>query len=84
MSRYNVLLEAANRVARRRARATSVACRREHFATWHVVQRHGNASAFNGYHWTPSSYSCVRCGTCGRAWRTKAAYVEGLPDVSTE
>jgi hypothetical protein len=58
-----------------------VACGRDHRATWTVIQRHGNASAFNGYHWTPSDYSACRCGTCGRVWRTNAAYVEGLPDA---
>jgi hypothetical protein len=57
------------------------ACEREHRGQWRVIQRHGNASAFNGYHWTPSDYSSVRCTHCWRVWRTKAAYVEELPDV---
>jgi hypothetical protein len=58
-------------------------CMREHRASWRVVQRHGNASAFSGYHWTSSAYSGVRCLACGRFWRTKAAYVETLPDLET-
>ena len=60
-------------------------CQREHRAHWVVFQREGNASAFAGYHWTPSDYSGVRCddasGGCGRVWRTKAAYVARLPDA---
>lgn len=56
-------------------------CQREHRDSWEVLQRNGNASAFNGYHWTPSDYSCVRCTSCGRVWRTKAAYVDSLPNV---
>jgi hypothetical protein len=55
-------------------------CGRRHRATWAVLQRNGNRSAFSGYHWTPSDYSAVRCGECGRVWRTKAAYVSQLPD----
>lgn len=46
-----------------------------------VVMYRRNYSAFNGYHFTPSDYSEVvgtRPGCHGR-WRTKAAYVEGLP-----
>ena len=48
-----------------------------------VIQRHGNASAFNGYRWQHSDYSSVICLApgCGEVWRTKAAYVEELPDV---
>jgi hypothetical protein len=61
--------------------AVVLACGREHRATWTVIQRHGNRSAFNGYHWTRSDYSACLCGTCGRVWRTKAAYVEHLPDA---
>lgn len=44
-----------------------------------VVQRNCNFSAFNGYRWTPSDYSLVRC-ECGWSWRTKARYVGGLKD----
>jgi hypothetical protein len=61
-------------------------CQREHQADWVVLQRKCNHSAFNGYHWTPSDYSSVRCGHpgCGRVWRTKAAYVDSLPDAKGE
>lgn len=52
-----------------------------HRPRWVVIQRLGNASAFNGYHWTPSDYSCVRCPICPAHWRTKAAYVSSLPDA---
>lgn len=47
---------------------------------WVVVQRRGNCSAFNGYHWTPSDYSCLFCKTCGALGRTKASYVDDIPD----
>ena len=65
---------------RRRARAETTRCMAEHRATWWVRARNGNASTFNGGHWTWSRYSECRCGTCGRVWRTTAAYVAGLPD----
>ena len=64
----------------RAERERTVMCMREHRASWVVVQRNGNASAFNGYHWTYSDYSGVRCTRCRRYWRTKAAYVDTLPD----
>ena len=48
--------------------------------TWVVDHREHNHSAFNGGHRTASDYSQVRCITCGRAWRSKAAYVAALPD----
>jgi hypothetical protein len=56
-------------------------CQREHREHWAVVQRKGNASAFNGYRWQPSDYSQVSCNApgCHRSWRTKAAYVDQLP-----
>jgi hypothetical protein len=57
-----------------------VPCMRDHRAAWWVVHRNCNYSAFNGGHRTPSDYSLVCCGTCGRRWRTKAAYVGRLPD----
>jgi hypothetical protein len=57
---------------------------KKHKATWAVVVRYGNYSAFSGYHFTPSDYSLVRCGTCGAHWRTKAAYVSTLPGVPRE
>jgi len=47
---------------------------------WIVLQRRCNHSAFNGYHWTPSDYSCVQCHECGTCWRTKADYVSILRD----
>jgi hypothetical protein len=56
------------------------ACQKGHRDRWVVVQRHGNASAFNGYRWQDSGYSSVRCLGCGRYWRTRASYVESLPD----
>lgn len=58
------------------------ACRREHRLGWRVLQRHGGASAFNGYRWRDSAYSLIRCTWCGREWRTKAAYVEQLEDAA--
>ena len=47
-----------------------------------VLARNGNASAFNGYHWTPSDYSLIRCTRKGGTgvWRTKASYVHSLPN----
>lgn len=47
---------------------------------WVVLQRKCNYSAFNGYHYTPSAYSTVKCNFCGAVWRTKAAYVGDLLD----
>ena len=38
-----------------------------------------NHSAFNGYKYTPSDYSTVRCKRCGGVWRTKAKFVDQLP-----
>lgn len=64
-----------------REREQHLDCQRSHRDHWAVLQRNGNASAFNGYHWTPSDYSCIRCGHCGRVWRTKANYVRHLPDA---
>jgi len=52
-----------------------------HKTTWDVVVRYGNYSAFNGYRFTPSDYSLVRCNTCGVHWRTRGAYVAELPDA---
>lgn len=49
-----------------------------------VTMRNYNRSAFNGYHWTPSDYSQVRCLTCGHFYRTKAKYVDGLPDATEQ
>jgi hypothetical protein len=47
---------------------------------WVVLQRRCNYSAFSGYQWTASDYSCVQCHACGTCWRTKAAYVRDLKD----
>lgn len=47
------------------------------------MQRLCNHSAFNGYHYTPSDYSSIRCMTCGWHWRTKAN-VSHIPDEDTE
>jgi hypothetical protein len=57
--------------------------RKGHREYWRVQMRRCNYSAFNGYHWTPSDYSLVRCTAphCRGAWRTKAAYVDALPDL---
>jgi hypothetical protein len=55
------------------------ACKQKtHRANWRVVVRNANYSAFNGGRRTPSDFSQLTCLTCGRAWRTKAAYVRGL------
>ena len=49
-----------------------------------VVQYKCNYSAFNGYHYTPSDYSEVRCTRpgCMGTWRTKAAYVDDLKIIT--
>lgn len=54
-----------------------------HRPFWTVVQRRCNHSAFNGYRRTPSPYSRVECTApgCSAAWRTKAAFVDRLPDA---
>lgn len=54
--------------------------RKEHFTHWVVTVRKANYSAFNGYRRTPSLYSEVRCTACPTRWRTKAGYVDELPD----
>lgn len=43
---------------------------------WEILTYKCNYSAFNGYHYTPSDYSALKCNACGRVWRTKAPYVE--------
>jgi hypothetical protein len=53
----------------------------EHKPHWYVTQRNGNASAFNGYRWQWSAYSRVRCPIDGLTWRTKAKFVDNLPDA---
>ena len=64
-------------------KAKNAACLREHRGHWRVYQRYCNASAFNGYHVTPSDYSGLVCllPGCGRRWRTKAGYVAEVPDL---
>jgi hypothetical protein len=52
---------------------------KDHKPSWTVIVRNGNYSAFNGYRFTPSAYSLVKCRSCGAHWRTRAAYVAGLP-----
>jgi hypothetical protein len=54
---------------------------RQHRAAWLVTAREANYSALNGGRRTPSAYSQCWCSTCGRRWRTKAAYVKNLPDA---
>jgi hypothetical protein len=49
-----------------------------------VLVRHGNYSAFNGYHFQPSAYSHIRCMVTGLHWRTKAGYVALLPDATDQ
>lgn len=55
-----------------------------HGKRWAVTQRRCNHSAFNGYRETPSAYSEVVCLNCHARWRTKAAYVDALPDATSE
>ena len=60
------------------------ACRNpDHRPHWVVLQRNCNQSAFSGYRKTPSDYSEVCCMVdgCHSVWRTKAAYVNQLPDA---
>lgn len=52
-----------------------------HRESWAVVVRYGNYSAFNGYCFTPSAYSLVKCRACDAHWRTRAGYVAALPDA---
>ena len=49
-----------------------------------VIALKGNCSAFNGYHWTRSDWSAVRClrAGCSGNWRTKADYVYDLPNCT--
>lgn len=49
-----------------------------------VRHRNCNHSAFNGYRRTWSAYSEVACTGCHHRWRTRAAYVSLLPDLSAE
>ena len=51
-----------------------------------VVKRNFNRSAFNGYRYTPSDYSLVKCTRpgCFGMWRSKSRYVDTLPDAPQE
>jgi hypothetical protein len=48
---------------------------------WEVTQRNCNHSTFNGNRRAASSYSAVHCLLCHASWRTKAQYVDELPDM---
>ncbi len=57
-----------------------LACRvRTHRPEWLVITYRAHYSAFSGGHRTESEYSAVKCGECGKVWRTKAGYVDRLP-----
>lgn len=58
-------------------RACRVAGHREY---WRVLVRNANYSAFNGGRRTASDYSSVHCHECHLVWRTKADYVQTLPN----
>ena len=62
-----------------------VCTNKAHRPSWRVVQRNYNKSAFNGYKKTWSPYSLVTCtnGMCNAWWRTKAKYVDELPDMDS-
>lgn len=59
---------------------------------WRVIARRQRTSAFDGYRTMTSEWSEVGCfygggpmqGGCLHRWRTKAAYVNHLPDVTDE
>lgn len=51
---------------------------------WGISQRKCNYSAFSGYHYTPSDYSQVHCLSCLATGRTKAAFVDKLPDITMQ
>lgn len=46
---------------------------------WRVIHRHHNHSIFHGGY-QASDYSEILCLVCGNYWRTKAKYVDDLPD----
>jgi len=58
------------------------ACGRTGYSNKRVTVRNGNHSTFNGYRFTPSNYSEIRCKDCRHYWRTKAQYVSQLLDAS--
>lgn len=45
---------------------------------WTITQYRCNYSAFNGYHYTNSDWSALRCNACGACGRSKAKYVDEL------
>ncbi len=55
-------------------------CKPPDRSKWRVLTRNGNYSAFNGYRYAYSDYSSICCLVCDMHWRTKAAYVDSLPD----
>lgn len=62
--------------------SSGIACRNKgHRSAWRVVVRRANYSAFNGSRRTPSAYSQLHCRECGAVWRTRAAYVDAIPDA---
>lgn len=68
--------------------SSAVPCRctgtkEERMKYWVIVTFMGNYSAFNGYHYTSSDYSSIRCLRCQGTWRTKAKYVITLTHQST-
>ena len=58
-------------------KARTYICWQDHRALWVVTLRHVFASRKT----LASAYSRVRCDACDRTWRTRAAYVEKLPDA---
>lgn len=69
--------------------SAGLSCRvpREHRTQWRVRTRKANYSTFNGRHYIPSAYSEIIYPPCladptapGGRWRTKAAYVDQLPN----
>lgn len=63
---------------------TACRCTPPDRAQWRVTDYKCNHSAFNGYHYTSSDYSRVKCLRCGFGWRTKAAYVDTLALATQE
>jgi hypothetical protein len=45
------------------------------------MRRNFTRSAFNGYRTQWSASSDVYCAVCGSYWRSKAAWVDELPDA---
>lgn len=51
---------------------------------WRVIKRNENNSYFvkNRSQW--SAYSCVLCLRCRTVWRTKATYIDHLPNATQD